>query len=327
MPSFIRELEALSSLSACYGLRIASVAGTAVRSWTIKVIHLTSSRSFLLSRLDKTSSHQLRNCPSLDSKFNTVAMPTATKPPVKPLTSISKTSPKSPKPVLPALITPSSATFPKSATFPSQIPQSPAQGDRLEIIKQEDNDLTKTPLTPPTAYTDFLKAFSPALSTPSTGRSPLFDKAPYSSGLTTPITQPTSAASCMSPLRTSCASAPMMPRSPYMRPPNSARSYRGPLSSRPKLYIPQSPLWSPVADSPKSCALHVNMSPADWSAVDAKRRWCESPKSATVSTENNSVCVKQVIKRTITVTKTPVTPLDPAPKGKKRRLEEPTTAH
>ena len=251
-------------------------------------------------------------------------MATATQNAAKPLDPpIIKTPTSTTKPTLPALITPSSATFPDSAKFPSQMPRSPLPGDRLVVIKQEDEDLSKTPLTPPTTYTDFLKSISPAISTPSTGRSPLFDRAMNSSGLTTPITQPSSAAIPNSPLKT-CASAPLNPRSPYtMRPPSSARSFRTSSAVRPRLQIPQSPIWSPATDSPKSSALRSALSPADWPTADTKRKWCESPKTTT-GTGKEPVCVKHVIKRTITMTRSPITPLEPAPKGKKRRMEEKT---
>ncbi len=219
-------------------------------------------------------------------------------------------SPKSPKPSLLAIKTPN------SATLPSQLPKSPLP-ERLEAIKQEDDDL-RTPITPPQAYTEFLKALSPAVSTPSTGRSPVFDRL---SGKSTPITQPSSAASCLCSSHESLKpqSAPIVPPSPFMRPPNSART---PTALR-RLRIPQSPAWSPCTDSPKSSALSVKsstlrspFSPADW-AIEGKSRCYEAPRSGT----HKAVSVRQVVTRTVTYTRSPVTPLEPAPKGKKRRLE------
>ncbi|KAL6716365.1 hypothetical protein ACLMJK_005931 [Lecanora helva] len=226
-------------------------------------------------------------------------------------TSPETASPKSPKPSLPALKTPS------TATLPSQLPKSPLP-DRLELIKQEDEDM-KTPITPPQAYTEFLRALSPALSTPSTGKSPIFDR---TSGKSTPSSQPSSAASCTcnnhDSLKTQ--SAPMIPPSPFMRPPTSART---PTALK-RLRIPQSPAWSPSTDSPRSStlssakgsAMRSPFSPADW-AIDGKTRHFEAPRSGT----HKSVSVRQVVTRTVTYTRSPVTPLDPAPKGKKRRLE------
>jgi hypothetical protein len=221
------------------------------------------------------------------------------------------TSPKLPKPSTLALKTPN------SATLPSQLPKSPLP-DRLEAIKQEDDDL-RTPITPPQAYTEFLKALSPAVSTPSTGRSPVFDRL---SGKSTPMTQPSSANSCMCSSHDGLKSqsAPIIPPSPFVRPPNSART---PTALR-RLRIPHSPAWSPSTDSPKSSALgsarsstlRSPFSPADW-AIEGKSRCFEAPRSST----HKPVSVRQVVTRTVTYTRSPVTPLEPAPKGKKRRLE------
>ncbi|KAL9123528.1 MAG: hypothetical protein Q9217_007042 [Psora testacea] len=236
-------------------------------------------------------------------------MPSATEttPLPTPTINIPK-SPRSPKPSLPSI------KSSISTALPSELPNSPALG-RLEVIKQEED--LKTPITPPTAYTEFLKALSPAISTPSTGRSPLFDR--LYSGKSTPITQPNSAASCScstkdipAPLKTA-SSAPIIPPSPYMRPPKSART---PTALR-KLRIPQSPLWSPVTESPhNSSTSRSPLASADWN-TDRMKRIYESPQSAT----HTSVSVRQVVTRTVTYTRTPITPLDPAPKGKKRRVE------
>ncbi|KAL8843511.1 MAG: hypothetical protein Q9170_000015 [Blastenia crenularia] len=208
-------------------------------------------------------------------------------------------TPRSPKPKLPALKTPS------TMTLPSELPRSPAPG-MLDVIKKED-DLT-TPITPPQAYTEFLKALSPAVSSPGTARSPCFSF----SGKSTPSTQPSSAgSSCLS-----CAydaqktsSAPMVPPSPYMRPPSSART---PTALR-RLRIPQSPAGSPATDSPRSASMRSPFSYTDWYA-DGKSRHFEPPRTGC----HRPVSVRQVVTRTVTYTRTP---LDPAPKGKRRKIE------
>ncbi|KAI4150663.1 MAG: hypothetical protein L6R39_002204 [Caloplaca ligustica] len=217
--------------------------------------------------------------------------PTPTMPTIK--------TPKSPKPTLPALKTPS------TATLPSELPRSPAPG-MLDVIKKED-DLT-TPITPPQAYTEFLKALSPAISSPGTARSPCFS----ASGKSTPSTQPSSAgSSCLSctydPHKTT--SAPMVPPSPYMRPAHSART---PTALR-RLRIPQSPVCSPATDSPRSASVRSPYSAAEW-YIDGKSRYFEPPRSGC----HRPVSVRQVVTRTVTYTRTP---LDPAPKGKRRKLE------
>ena len=212
------------------------------------------------------------------------------------------------KPTLPTLITPHSA----GPVLPSELPRSPVAG-WIDFIKQEDD--MKTPITPPTAYTDFLKALSPALSTPSSSTTCSFsDK----SGKLTPISQPSSAGSHCSckcdSRKTSAASAPLVPPSPFVRPSMSRTpSARTPTSLR-RLRIPQSPMWSPATDSPKSCTMRSPFSPVDW-ILDGKTRYFEQPRSAT---HRAAVSVKQVVTRTVTYTRTP---LEPAPKGKRRKLE------
>ena len=196
---------------------------------------------------------------------------------------------------------------PRSAMLPSELPRSPALGF-LDIIKQEDD--IKTPITPPLAYTEFLKALSPAISSPSTGRSFSFSDR---SGKSTPTSAPSSAGSaCSCSNDAHKTSAPIIPPSPYMRPPPSARS---PTTLR-RLRIPQSPSYSPPTDSPKSSAIRSPFSPADW-YLDSKARMYESPRTPR-SGCHRPVSVRQVVTRTVTYTRTP---LDPAPKGKRRKLE------
>lgn len=226
------------------------------------------------------------------------------------------------KPALPALKTPTRDSSlpslktpnqtpglktPRSAMLPSQLPRSPAQGF-LDMIKQEDD--IKTPITPPLAYTEFLKALSPAISSPSTGRSFTFSDR---SGKSTPTSAPSSAGSaCSCSNDAHKTSAPIIPPSPFMRPPPSARS---PTTLR-RLRIPQSPSYSPATDSPKSSAIRSPFSPADW-YLDSKARMYESPRTPR-SGCHRPVSVRQVVTRTVTYTRTP---LDPAPKGKRRKLE------
>lgn len=213
-------------------------------------------------------------------------------------------APRSPKAAPPPLKTP------RSATLPSEIPKSPNAG-LLDMIKQEED--IKTPITPPTAYTEFLKALSPAVSSPATSKSSSFSD--RSSVKSTPTSQPSSAgSSCLSCTYDShkSMSAPMVPPSPFVRPPNSART---PTALR-RLRIPQSPMYSPATDSPKSSAMRSPFSPADW-FLEGKTRYYESPRSGC----HRPVSVRQVVTRTVTYTRSPVTPLDPAPKGKRRKLE------
>lgn len=243
--------------------------------------------------------------PILSSREVTSPKPTSPKPPSPKVTSARHTLPvlKTPTRVsgLPSLKTP------RSGMLPSELPRSPALGF-LDMIKQEGD--IKTPITPPLAYTEFLKALSPAISSPSTGRSFTFSDR---SGKSTPTSAPSSAGSaCSCSNDAHKTSAPIIPPSPYMRPPPSARS---PTTLR-RLRIPQSPGYSPASDSPKSSAIRSPFSPADW-YLDSKARMYESPRTPR-SGCHRPVSVRQVVTRTVTYTRTP---LDPAPKGKRRKLE------
>ncbi|KAF2499284.1 hypothetical protein BU16DRAFT_557616 [Lophium mytilinum] len=103
------------------------------------------------------------------------------------------------------------------------------------------------------------------------------------------------------------------PPSPFMRP-MSART--------PRLFIPPSPYSAGiVAQSPMSA--HSVRSP--YSATMSPRTWDLEKKGNTTS---RRVSVREVVTRTVTYSRTPVEttapafpPLDPAPKGKRRRIE------
>ncbi|MCJ1366507.1 hypothetical protein MMC16_005636 [Acarospora aff. strigata] len=200
------------------------------------------------------------------------------------------------KPKLPALKTP------VSATLPSELPRSPIPG-WTNIIKLEDD--IKTPITPPTAYTEFLKALSPAVSTPATGAS--FGDNKYS-GKSTPTSQPSTASSgCSCSCENHKSPTSAVPPSPFLNP----KSARTPTGLR-RLRIPQSPVYSPATDSPLSAAVRSPFSPTAW-AIDGKTRYFDAPRTG----GHRPVSVKQVVTRTVTYTRTP---LEPAPRGKRRRV-------
>ncbi|KAB2570058.1 hypothetical protein BFW01_g12337 [Lasiodiplodia theobromae] len=230
------------------------------------------------------------------------------------------------KPTLPALKTPVSATYPSELRSPQVATPS--------IVKREEGE--KTPITPPAAYVDFLKALSPALMSPMpTGTSTKFtfeERPPTSrtssASSATTFTSTSSAADKPASPASSSGSPPpdetkaadaaktaatemrvtIPPPSPFVRP-MSART--------PRLLIPQSP-FSPALRTPLSArSLHspysATMSPGAWS-LDAKTK------------DTRAVSVRQVVTRTVTYTRTPVdaghvAPLDPAPKGKRRRIK------
>jgi len=199
------------------------------------------------------------------------------------------------KPELPALKTP------VSATLPSELPRSPVPG-WINVIKLEDD--IKTPITPPTAYTDFLKALSPAVSSPATGMS--FGADRYS-GKSTPTSQPSTASSgCSCNCENHKSPTLTVPPSPFLNP----KSARTPTGLR-RLRIPQSPVYSPI-DSPLSASVRSPFSPTHWAAA-GKTQYFDAPRSGC----HRPVSVKQVVTRTVTYTRTP---LEPAPRGKRRRV-------
>ncbi|KAI9853933.1 MAG: hypothetical protein M1824_000808 [Vezdaea acicularis] len=198
------------------------------------------------------------------------------------------------KPVLPPLKTP------MSATFPSELSRSPLVS--ATFIKQEE-DLLKTPITPPVAYTDFLKFASPT-------SSPLWKESGKSSPTSQPSTADSSNCSC------SCDAAP----SPKMAKPTSPFSWpmSAPAYGPRRFRIPVSPLCSPLeqARSPLSATVRSPMSIISPKDFDFSVPRFPEPKSATTT---RPVSVRQVVTRTVTYT--PRTTLDPAPKGKRRKVE------
>ncbi|KAL2004868.1 hypothetical protein VTN00DRAFT_3141 [Thermoascus crustaceus] len=186
---------------------------------------------------------------------------------------------------------------PKSATFPSELHTS-----RSDSIKREDGN--STPITPPLAYTEFLKALTPVFTSP-VSAGVTFPKFPIEKPEDSSATQPSTATSGSFPSGDAIksASAALPPPSPFA-PPHSAKS---PGALR-RLRIPQSLAYSPVTESPKSATtIRSPFSPSDW-----KLRYFEAPRSAC----GKPVSVRQVVTRTVTYKRTP---LDPPPKGKGKR--------
>lgn len=214
-------------------------------------------------------------------------------------------SPSSSKPNL-QLKTPMTSTFPSSAfqTFPSELSalsaRSPLPG-YADFIKLEDG--IKTPITPPTAYTDFLKS----MASPVAG-----DK---HSGRSTPTSAPSDTSSEHSNCSCNCEShksptSNVLP-SPFVYPSSAPSSGR--LSS---LRIPPSPAYS-ATDSPRSATSAVRSpfsarSPYDW---ESKARYWDikSPQKSQARVRH----VREIVTRTVTYTPR----MSPAPKGKRRKLD------
>ncbi|KAK1144268.1 hypothetical protein N8T08_005681 [Aspergillus melleus] len=236
---------------------------------------------------------------------------------------------------------------PQPMVFPSELQGNPDTGSSLSgnnSARPGDETLC-TPITPPAAYTEFLKAFTPIFS-PDSARGEngrfRFDKpfersnphpnaavTHYINGLnpggintsnptSAPTSQPGSAVSTSfnsnDPPRSATASLP--PPTPYGAPftrrdPRNLRSLRIPSGPIPPRYSPTSMTMS--AESPRSATmLRSPYSPSDW-----KARYYEGPRSA-----NSRVSVRHVITHTVTYKRTQ---LEDPPKGKRRKITEKVT--
>lgn len=222
------------------------------------------------------------------------------------------------KPVLPPLQTP------RSASFPSEICSTPVSACLSAVIKQE-SDL-RTPITPPTAYTDFLKALTPILASPppsALNRTNSDD----SNASKESLNSTSSTASSFSGKKDAEFKSPTYPPPT----PHSAKSTsrRSTMSNLQRLRIPQqhSPLFSPTTGpSPRTAmsgvtsALYSPFSPADWSTSRIFETLA-TPRSAC----SKPVSVRSVVTRTVTYKRT--TPnLEPAPRGKRRKTESVTSS-
>jgi hypothetical protein len=194
---------------------------------------------------------------------------------------------------------------PVTSTFPSELSalsaRSPLPG-YADFIKLEDG--IKTPITPPTAYTDFLKS----MASPLTG-----DK---TSGRSTPTSAPSDTSSEHSNCSCNCEthkSPTNDAKSPFVYP--SSAPSTGRLS---RLRIPPSPAYS-ASDSPRSATSTMRSpfsarSPYDWDVNSKARYWdMKSPKSARTGVRH----VREIVTRTVTYTPR----MSPAPKGKRRKLD------
>jgi hypothetical protein len=209
------------------------------------------------------------------------------------------------KPKLAQLKTPMTATFPSelSACLSAR---SPLPGF-ADFIKQEDS--LKTPITPPLAYTDFLKAMGSPLSG---------EKA--SSGRTTPTSAPSTGSSEHSDCSCNCETH-KSPTTTQLPTPFAYPSSAPSTARLARLRIPPSPAFS-SADSPRSATSAARSpfsarsarSPYDWD-LKSKGRYFDikSPKTHKSSVRQ----VREIVTRTVTYTPR----MSPAPKGKRRKLE------
>ncbi|KAI0164643.1 hypothetical protein GGR57DRAFT_206021 [Xylariaceae sp. FL1272] len=219
------------------------------------------------------------------------------------------------KPKLPQLTTPVTATFPSELSAFSASAKTPLSAIPTFIKEEFPSD--RTPISPPTAYMDFLKAMSIP--------SPVIPEKRSSSGSVTPEEESAqeSAPSTASSEQTDCsckcgghkspAGTPSSPSAniPMSAPPMSVTSF-------PSMLIPPSPAVSTM-DSPMSATARSPFSarsvrsPFDWEAA-LKSRYaqdCRAQKSTGKSVRH----IREVVTRTVTYTPR----MAPAPKGKRRR--------
>ncbi|KAI0196856.1 hypothetical protein F4808DRAFT_301992 [Astrocystis sublimbata] len=224
------------------------------------------------------------------------------------------------KPKLPQLKTPVTATFPSELSALSASASASARTPLSAIpafIKEEFPGSARTPISPPTAYMDFLKAMSVP--------SPVVPAKRSVSGSSTPEEDPAddSPPSTASSTETDCSckcgghSSPVaIPRSPYANQPMSAPPMN--VTSYPGLNVPSSPAVS-ITDSPMSATIRSPFSsrsvrsPFDWDAA-LKARYsqdCRAHKPTSKSVRH----IREVVTRTVTFTPR----MSPAPKGKRRK--------
>ncbi|KAF2832154.1 hypothetical protein CC86DRAFT_86944 [Ophiobolus disseminans] len=240
------------------------------------------------------------------------------------------------KPVLSTLKTPLSATYPSELKSPMI---HSATTPLFANIKREDESL-RTPITPPSAYLEFLKNLSPVLTSPmSTGTSSRFV---FEGSRPVSVTSAASSTSCTSTSAPADKESPATSRSsscsrcdpvreepPMSAPPSKVQMisipppspFSRPQSARtPRLYIPQSP-YSPAGVRSPASAKSIQ---SPFSAVSPKT--CHPDKK---TGRSRRVSVREVVTRTVTYHTTPVDAkapsfpqIDPAPRGKRRKIAE-----
>lgn len=228
-----------------------------------------------------------------------------------------------PRPTLKPLITP------RTMIFPSELHDGPFMAPYSPTVKSEEGGSSsgsRTAITPPPAYTEFLNALtpvygsefprSPSDKSPQSTTRPSFPSLPPSRrqkrsprSLAPYHHHPPSSASLRLPATPSSASTPRVPYPerrlplPTPSPSTSSSSYQPYVSA--DYYYTSSPR---SAQSTYSYSLRSPCSP-DW-----KTRHMESPRSASL------LNVRHVVTRTVTYRQTPA--LHPPPRGRRRKNAE-----
>jgi hypothetical protein len=209
------------------------------------------------------------------------------------------------RPKLPQLKTPMTATFPSELSALSA--KSPLLG-YADFVKSEDG--TKTPITPPIAYTVFLKKIEESIvSPPLTGK----EHSQVSTPTSAPSTSSSDHSNCSCSCETHKSPASAVLPSPFTYPTSAPPSA---LMGRPR--IPQSPAV-PGRDSPLSATSTLRSpfsvrSPYEWDVASKRRSFdIMSPKISRCGVRH----VREVVTRTVTYTPR----MKAAPKGKRRKVD------
>ncbi|KKK16244.1 hypothetical protein ARAM_006281 [Aspergillus rambellii] len=193
---------------------------------------------------------------------------------------------------------------PDNITFPSELQEYIRATSNPEPSKQR-GDGKGPSVPPPRAYTEFLKALSPTFGSPPQSATTAYSNYSFNNQLPSPASSTSSASTLSFP-------GEMLPgthtRSIPQSPLNEPRSAGEP---GPIHHIPVSPTYSysPRVESPKSA--HPARSPYPFG--ERKVRYLDSSSSTT----EVSIRTQHVITHTITFKRVP--PLDPPPKGKRRK--------
>ncbi|KAL4817441.1 hypothetical protein BDW67DRAFT_174647 [Aspergillus spinulosporus] len=212
------------------------------------------------------------------------------------------------KPVLPPLRTPSNITFPSELHTDSS-----ASSGRNE-------DSSSTPITPPAAYTEFLKVFTPIFSSPTSAEGVDFSKYKFDRhNAHSARSQPSSAVSGSFNFNEPARSATTLPPLTPLVPPHPRRE----LSNLRRLRIPPALRYSPTsAELPRSAGPRsagprsATLDRTPYSPIDWRLRYVDAPRSANPRSSNHKMSVRHVITHTITYK---TTELDAPPKGKRRK--------
>ncbi|RDW69086.1 uncharacterized protein DSM5745_08846 [Aspergillus mulundensis] len=197
---------------------------------------------------------------------------------------------------------------PKHIIFPSELQEYLRPGNP-EPARCNDGKGPSVP--PPLAYTEFLKALSPAFGSPPESAKTLYS---YNKQLPSPQSLPSTASTTSFPGDTAAA-APKTHKRTRSGPPTPLNVSRSAAESGQIRRLRMSPsyLYSPAAlDSPKSA--HAVRSP--YPPVERRVRYTESLSGAA----SRSITIQHIVTHTVTLKRVPS--LAPPPKGKRRRMNQ-----